>query len=81
MMETNSRHMELKDGLAEILRKYEDLSPLEILAVASQIVGMLIAHQDQRKVTPALAMRIVGANIEIGNEMALSPLANPMGRG
>lgn len=79
-IETNAQHLALKADIAAILKKYEHLPNIEILAVASQIVGILIAHQDQEKVTPASAMRTVSANIEVGNQSAFEALSNPMGR-
>lgn len=50
-----------------------------ILAITSQFVGQLIALQDQRKVTPDMAMQIVSENIEIGNRAALMTLTDPEG--
>lgn len=79
-VEARAVHLEVKADLAEILRKYEDLDPIEILAVAAQVVGMLIAHQDSQKVSSSSAMRTVLANIETGNQAALEPLSNPAGR-
>lgn len=49
----------------------DGVSALELLAIASNLVGKIIAFQDQRQVTPARAMRIVEFNIEIGNQQAL----------
>lgn len=50
-----------------------------ILAITSQFVGQLIALQDQRKITPDMAMQIVSENIEIGNRAALMTLTTPEG--
>lgn len=50
-----------------------------ILAITSQFVGQLIALQDQRKITPDMAMQIVSENIEIGNRAALMTLTDPEG--
>jgi hypothetical protein len=52
-----------------------------ILAITSQFVGQLIALQDQRKITPDMAMQIVSENIEIGNHAALLTLGQPEGEG
>lgn len=79
-IEARAVHLDVKADLAEILRKYEKLDPIEILAVAAQVVGMLIAHQDSQKVSSASAMRTVLANIELGNQTAVEPLSNPAGR-
>lgn len=50
-----------------------------ILAITSQFVGQLVALQDQRKMTPDMAMQIVQENIEIGNHAALLALSQPEG--
>ena len=67
---------ELKAALGSSGR---DIDAAELLAVTAQFVGMLIAQQDQRRMTPAMAMEIVANNIEIGNATALADLTGPMG--
>lgn len=52
-----------------------------ILAITCQFVGQLIALQDQRRITPDMAMQIVQENIEIGNHAALLALSTPEGSG
>lgn len=54
-------------------------SAVELLAIASQIVGQLIALQDQRTMTTARAMDIVIGNIEAGNARAFAVLDKPEG--
>jgi len=62
-------------AIAAAMRPYEQkLSPLEMLAVLSNMVGKLVALQDQRKVTPDLAMEVVARNLEIGNMQAMEEL-------
>lgn len=56
------------------------LSAMELLAVASNMLGKLVALQDQRKVSPALAMEVVAQNIEHGNKMVLDQLMQSKGR-
>jgi hypothetical protein len=56
-----------------------NMADQRILAIASQFVGQLIALQDQRKITPDMAMQIVSENIEIGNRAALMTLTKPEG--
>ena len=72
-------HMAMKADIAAILDKYRDNHPLEILAVAAQVVGMIIALQDQAKISPQRAMDVVARNIEAGNQVATAPLSNPAG--
>lgn len=57
-----------------------ELSAMEMLAIASNMLGKLIALQDQRIITPAMAMEIVIENIEHGNKEVLDQLANSRGR-
>lgn len=49
----------------------KDLDAQVLLAIASQFVGMLLAMQDQRRMTPAMGMEIVARNLEIGNATAI----------
>lgn len=51
------------------------LTALELLAVAANMLGKLIALQDQRTVTPAMAMEVVAKNIEHGNGQVIKELA------
>lgn len=65
-----------QDLCALITKHAGKLTPQEILAVAGNMVGKLIAMQDQRTLTPAMAMEIVANNIEAGNQDVLRQLAN-----
>lgn len=61
--------------LCELVNKHAvKMTALELLAVASNMVGKLVALQDQRTCTPDKAMEVVGRNLEIGNQQALSKL-------
>ena len=63
--------------LCALVNKHADkLSALELLAVASNMIGKLVALQDQRSVTPAQAMEVVAKNIERGNQQVLNQLRN-----
>lgn len=55
------------------------LSSLELLAVASNMIGKLIALQDQRTVSPSAAMELVAKNIEYGNQQILNQLSQSKG--
>lgn len=50
------------------------LSAVEMLAVAANMLGKLVAMQDQRSVTIEQAMKIVAMNIEQGNQMMVERL-------
>lgn len=52
------------------------LEPMEMLALVSQLVGNLIALQDQRRITPEMAMIVVSQNIEVGNQEAIREVAS-----
>lgn len=61
--------------LANMLRKHADkLTSLEMLAIAANMLGKIIALQDQRKVTKDMAMEVVAANIECGNKHVIDGL-------
>jgi hypothetical protein len=74
-------HQVAYQDIVALLNKYAGkLDALEMLAVASNMLGKLVAMQDQRKVTPAMAMEIVAQNIESGNQEVLAQLAQSKGR-
>lgn len=84
MIEPNERHQAfLFDLKAALYRRQASLPFDEMLAVASQFVGMLIALQDQRRISPEAAMAIVEAGIEAGNAAFIeaSDLMAPKGLG
>ena len=56
------------------------ISALELLAVAANMLGKLIALQDQRTLTSEMAMEIVAINIEKGNQQALDQVTKSEGR-
>ena len=63
--------------LANLLRKHADkLTSEEMLAVGANMLGKLIALQDQRTMTNDRAMKIVCANIEMGNQHIIGELAS-----
>jgi hypothetical protein len=51
------------------------LDAFEMLAVAANMLGKLVALQDQRKITPKMALELVARNIECGNKQVLDQLA------
>jgi hypothetical protein len=61
-------------------KRHTHLRADEMLAGASQIVGNLIALQDQRKMTPDMALAIVRANIEAGNQQAMAEVMSAGGQ-
>lgn len=75
-------HRAFRDDVIELLRKHAGELPAdEMLALASHLVGQLLALQDQRKITPALGLKLIGENIEAGNaEVVNGDIQNPLGR-
>jgi hypothetical protein len=68
------------EDLCRLVSKHADkLTALELLAVAANMLGKLVALQDQRKTTPDMAMKVVAANIEYGNQSVIEQLANSKG--
>ncbi len=66
--------------LCNLVNKHADkLSALELLAIAANMIGKLIALQDQRLVSPAQAMQVVSRNIEVGNRQALEQVSKSAG--
>ena len=60
----NEDHEVVYQDLTALVAKHAGkISSLEILAIASNMVGKILALQDQRTVTPALAL-IIQRNIE-----------------
>ena len=75
-MKSNDNHEAFYQDLAVLLDKHAGhLSGVEILAIASNMVGKIVALQDQRSITPAKAMEIVFKNIEMGNSQVIESLA------
>lgn len=60
--------------IALVTKHAVGLKAIEILAIAANMVGKLVAMQDQRKTSPTLAMEVVAKNIETGNAQVLSQL-------
>jgi hypothetical protein len=63
-----------RDLVALINKNAGKLTALEILAVAANMLGKLVAMQDQRTVSPSAAMDVVIKNIEFGNKQVIDQL-------
>ena len=62
--------------LAALMKKHANkLTGIELLAIAANMVGKLVALQDQRTVTPERAMRVVADNLQCGNQQVLAQLS------
>jgi hypothetical protein len=75
IMEPTLAHEAAMVAMKEAMRLYADALGAEgMLALASQLVGNLIALQDQTKYSTNAVMRMVEANIEEGNRAAVHEL-------
>ncbi|NBJ13245.1 hypothetical protein [Microvirga arsenatis] len=73
-------HKAFHADFADLMKKHLADEPAEIvLAIAAYAVGQIIAMQDQRRITPRMAMEIVSRNIEAGNAHAIQSLDSTEG--
>lgn len=80
LVTANPEHEVAYQDLVALVRKHADkMTALELLAVAANMVGKLIALQDQRTTTPDLAMATVDLNIQHGNHEAMAQIAGAGG--
>lgn len=79
-MKAKPEHVVAYDELIALVRRHADkMTALELLAVAANMLGKLIAMQDQRYVSSDRALAIVRENINLGNKQALQEISNPTG--
>lgn len=71
-------HEEAYQDFCVLLKKYEarGVTGVDMLALASNVVGKLIALLDQTRYTEEEAMEIVCSNLEAGNQQILDELMN-----
>jgi hypothetical protein len=75
-------HEQIYQELCAIINKrVGDKSKEHVLAIAANMVGKLIAMQDQRTMTRDGALRLVMKNIELGNQQVLDALDKTQGAG
>lgn len=80
LFDTTQKHRRMHRDLKAVLIKYKkDLTAMEMLAIASHLVGTLIALQDQTKMTPDQAVALVQQNIHRGNEEAIGGIFDTKG--
>lgn len=66
--------------LCQLIGKHAGkLTAIELLAVAANMLGKLLAMQDQRTTSPEMAMKVISANIEHGNQTVIATLASAKG--
>ena len=75
-VKSSAKHLEFRDKLIAFVRtEMADSPPHEILAIFAYTTGQIVAMQDQRTMTPSMAMTLVEANILDGNRSAVSELS------
>lgn len=80
IVQPNAAHEHLRLALCAVIRrKAPDMPAEEILAIFCQLVGQLVALQDQRRFTSDAVMALVSANIQMGNQHAVDTLLNAPG--
>ena len=73
-------HEVLYQELTVLLRRHGDeMSAEEMLAVAANLLGKLLAYQDQRTMTRERGLEIIIKNIELGNQQAIDAVMNSEG--
>lgn len=79
-MMTSPEHEVAYQEICKLVNKHGDsVSSLELLAIAANMVGKLIALQDQRTVTTDYAMYVVLENLSYGNMQALEQISSTKG--
>ncbi len=79
-VEPTTAHLAYRKALeAAVGQQGATLDAADLLAITSHLVGQLVAMQDQRKMTPDMAMQIVSSNLEQGNREVVEGLLNETG--
>lgn len=74
-------HEILYQDLCKLVGRHGDkVSAPEKLAVAANMLGKLLAMQDQRTMTRELGLEIIIKNIEQGNQQAIDEVMNSRGQ-
>lgn len=79
IVKATDEHEAAYHDLCVLLKKYGHLPPKELLALMSNMLGKMIAMQDQRTMSPEEAMEIVATNIQHGNQQILDQLMSSQG--
>ena len=72
---TKAEHEALYQELVALLNKHAGkLDAIEMLAFAANMIGKMVAMQDQRRFTGPQVMEVVARNIQEGNAHAVKEL-------
>lgn len=79
-VEPTNAQKAFRHAMLDVMKAHgADLPADQLLAVAAHLVGQLVAMQDQRTMTPRMAMDVVSMNIERGNLEAIESLLTETG--
>jgi sulfur transfer protein SufE len=74
-------HEVLYQDLAKLIGRHGDnVTAEEMLAIGANMLGKLLAFQDQRTMTRERGLEIIIQNIELGNQQAIAEVMNSRGR-
>lgn len=76
---TTAEHEKFFMEVTTLLKDYEHLPAIDLLALVSNITGRLCAMQDQRRYSPQAVLTIVSENLEAGNQQMVAILLNTEG--
>ncbi len=80
VIKAKPEHEATYQDMAALMRRHADaMSAEEVLAIGANMVGKLMAMQDQRTMTRERALEIVIKNIEVGNQQAVDELMRSQG--
>ncbi len=81
VQQAKPEHEVAYQDICELMHRHAgNLSAIEVLAIAANMLGKLIALQDQRVISPSDAMKIVEKNIETGNQQVIAELLQSKGK-
>ena len=79
-LQMNPRQIAFAEEARDLIARHNHLNGQELLAIASQLVGALIAFQDQTEMTKEMLWQIITQNVEAGNMLAVADaLGTPQG--
>lgn len=83
-VKSTPRHEELRLAILEAMKPFDDIPPIEQLAILAALTGQYLAMQDSTRYTSEAVSRLVMRNIELGNAQAITAVAmgviNPKGK-
>lgn len=68
-----------QDIIALVGKHAHKVTQAELLAIAANMVGKMIAMQDQRTMSRETALKILIANLELGNQQVINELKDAIG--